>query len=107
MVNDSLVADADVEPSRMYDVPLLYVLHCLSVSLPNLREVAVFLDNIVCTIVCTDNDASVFDNAPFDTLNVIFCLPSCQEGVCENCKCLLLEDVLLYSVLEASSSTCA
>ena len=79
MIDNALIADANVEPPRVHNVSLLRVLHALCVSLPNLREVAVFLDHIICTVILSHNDTAIFNDASFQSFNVIFGLASTKE----------------------------
>ena len=79
MIDNALIADANVEPPRVHNVSLLRVLHALCVSLPNLREVAVFLDHIICTVILSHNDTAILNNTSLQSFNVILSFTSTKE----------------------------
>ena len=72
MDEDRLIGNALLNPTIMDYVSLLVILHILVHHGPNVRHVAVLLDDIVSFIIFTDNFTTVFKDAPSNNLNYIF-----------------------------------
>ena len=79
MIDNALIADANVKPPRVHDISLLRVLHTLCVCLPNLREVTVLLDHIICTVILSHNDTAILNNTSLQSFNVILSFTSTKE----------------------------
>mmetsp|Transcript_7223 Transcript_7223/g.10098 ORF Transcript_7223/g.10098 Transcript_7223/m.10098 type:complete len:102 (+) Transcript_7223:554-859(+) len=101
MVKYALVPNTLLDPARVHDIPLQFVLHVGGVGAPNLHEEAVFMHHVIGAVVVANDFTTTLKNASPNRLNVLLRLAHTRERVCEDGERLAHEDILLHSVLQA------